>query len=1106
LNAAKLHAHFLSLGIELVAEDGRLRVRARPGTLTAEVQEKIVANKTALLELLADRPAAPSTDLTRMSSQSGSPPLSLFQERLWVLHRLDPEDTAYNLVTLWASPEPANIARQSRLVREVVRRHEILRSTFRDDGGMPEIHLLPADAVHIAVHDLRVIGEVEQQEMIAAAIAAATHRPFDLASEPPVRFGLYQLDRDRLAIMVAAHHIACDVWSLSILRKELMASPSQELAQPEPAFQYYDFAAWQRRRLKEEAVASDLQWWAGNLAGVPQLCTFPADLPGAERGSGSALTFRWSKELSDGIHKMVHAAGATVYMALLAACAVVLQTYTRSDDIVLGSPMGARERSEFETIVGPFVNLLVLRINLQEASTFADALACARDAVLDAHAHGDVPIEMLIERLKPVRSLRRSPLFQVAVVQHNASDEPIGPIHGGGAVHDLTWYVRDVAGELESSLEYRDDLYLGDTISQIAAHLEIVLRAAVANPRVKLSEISMLTAEERLQVVERFNATDVALDLPTFPARFERQAAISSANCAVRCNGVEFTYGALNGRANQLARHLRSMGVGPRVTVGVCLDRSFELLVALLAISKAGGCYVPLDPDFPAQRLTFMLADSGATTLVTAGAIVAKLQIPEGVQIVNFAAIARVLDDLHPADLDPADLDPAASTEDPAYVIYTSGSTGKPKGVAVSHRALSNFLGAMQIAPGMSSTDVLAAVTTISFDIAALELYLPLAVGARIELVPRETAANGAGLALLLAASGATLVQATPVTWRMLVEAGWRGPPGFRALCGGEALPLDLADLLLDRSEELWNLYGPTETTIWSTAGRVVSGAAPVSIGRPIANTRVYILDREGRAAPLGVPGEICIGGAGVAIGYHNRPELTAERFISDPFSPQQGGRLYRTGDLGRWARDGLLHHLGRIDSQVKLRGARIEPGEIEAALCSHPSVRQAVVAALEAEPGNVRLVAYVTCQFGEDPTSSELRSHLRRQLPEYMVPSLIVTLDSIPLTQNGKINRTALPNPFENSLRDPSKHEPPAPGMEQVMAEIWQEILKVERVGAEDNFFELGGDSLRTLRVAAMLENRTGSRIDPRALFLQTLRQIAASAKRTAALTQERA
>jgi amino acid adenylation domain-containing protein len=532
------------------------------------------------------------------------------------------------------------------------------------------------------------------------------------------------------------------------------------------------------------------------------------------------------------------------------------------------------------------------------------------------------------------------------------------------------------------------------------------------------------------------------------------------------------------------------MGVGAGAVVGVCMPRSPDTVATLVGIQKVRAAYVPLDPDFPVDRLSFMLADSGAHALVTNGFLPSGLSVPAGVKQADLAAQAATI-----GAHSPESIESAASPADLAYIIYTSGSTGRPKGVRISQAALSNFLGAMRHEPGMSPSDVLAAVTTISFDIAGLELYLPLVAGSCIELVSREEAANGPALVERMARCGATVMQATPSTWRMLLEAGWNPAPGFRAICGGEALPRDLADALLTRVSELWNMYGPTETTIWSTAQRVEPGEGPVPIGRPIANTHIYIMNRSGHPLPVGVPGEIWIGGAGVAEGYHGRSELTAERFVPDRFSGKSGARLYRTGDLGKWWPDGRLEHLGRIDNQVKIRGYRIELGEIEAVLATHPAIAQATVVARDAGVGDRRLIAYVRYQGAGDLTASEVRKHLRQQLPDYMIPSVVVPLESMPLTPNGKIDRAALPDPFHLVRRTAAEYVAPAPGLEQTLAEIWREVLAVDRVSADDNFFELGGHSLLSLRVAVAAEKRLGWRMDPRVLFFQTLRQIAGAA-----------
>lgn len=1104
MNAAELHALLVSLGVDIAAEQGRLRVRAARGRLTEELQGAIARQKEQLLELLDSRSVTGASEVVKVP-RSGGLPLSFFQERLWVLQRLEPGSTAYNMVMVWPTGSFGDAEHVTAAIRDMARRHEILRSIFCEENGAPRVEILPESAVRIEVQSLEDLEEEQQGRVIDAAVDAAAHTPFDLRTEVPVRFTVYRNASGQTAVLVAAHHIVMDAWSLALLRREILAAcllPSTSEVSAAAPLQYIDFAAWQRAIQDPRQIALELEWWERRLAGIPQLCVFPPDKLPAARQAGSARSFSWNTDFSEAIRSLARSEGATVYMALLAACSVVLKAHTGQHDIVLGSPMGVRERPEFETMIGPFVNLLVLRLDLEEDPTFAQLLRIARDAVLDAHAHREVPFELLIERLKPARTFNHPPLFQVAVVLHNAAGETSEPIHSGGAVHDLTWFVREVEGRLESSLEFRSDLYTAETIDLIAGHLEGVLRAAVADRHRRISEIPLLSAEERQRVLVQFNATAAEVDQESVAAQFERQVMRSAEACAVSYEGSTLSYGALNRQANQLARRLHSLGIGRGSLVGLCFERSPDLVAALLAVQKAGAAYLPLDPGLPAERLEFMLKDSGVSLVLSAGKTSASLNLPESVHLLDLATEAAAIE-----GLDGSNLPVAAGPKDLAYVIYTSGSLGRPKGVAISHGALSNFLGSMRREPGLSSTDILAAVTTVSFDIAGLELYLPLTVGARIELVPREMAVDGAALGAHLAACGATILQATPVTWRQLVEAGWRGVPGFRALCGGETMPEDLADALLQRVEALWNLYGPTETTIWSTIERVEAARGPISIGRPIANTQVYILDGSGEPVPIGVPGEIWIGGAGVAIGYHNRPELTAERFISDRFSAQSGGCLYRTGDLGRWGADGRIHHLGRMDHQVKIRGVRIELGEVEAVLHRHPAVRQSVVVANETGTGaqNLKLVAYNVYQPGEDLTATEVRRYLRRQLPEATVPSVIVALDAFPLTPNGKVDRSALPDPFKNAGRAAAKPEPPAPGAETQIAQIWQRILKIDQVGAEDNFFELGGHSLLALSVSVAIEKETGRRLDPRALFFQNLRHVAAALGRDESASRTR-
>jgi amino acid adenylation domain-containing protein len=677
-------------------------------------------------------------------------------------------------------------------------------------------------------------------------------------------------------------------------------------------------------------------------------------------------------------------------------------------------------------------------------------------------------------------------LFQVLFVLQNMPRsglslpgltlQPLG-LESGVAKYDLTLSAREATAGLRLTLEYNTDLFRAATITRMLGHLRTLLEGCVTDPDRRLSELPLLTDAERNQLLVESAGTEANDDRPTVQALFEEQAALTPDAVAVVGVGEELTYGELDRRANQLARYLRASGVGPEVPVGICLERSPRLLVGLLGILKAGGAYLPLDPGYPAARLGFMLADAKVRLLVTQARVREQLPPSDATVLcldVDADRIARESSER---------IDGGVTADHLAYVIYTSGSTGRPKGVQIPHRAVVNFLTSMQRVPGLGRQDTLLAVTTLAFDIAGLELLLPLTVGARCVIAADEVAKDGRRLADTLTRSGATVMQATPAGWQLLVEAGWAGTPGLRAFCGGEALPSILADQLLTRCGSLWNLYGPTETTIWSAVGPVRSGA-PVGIGRPIANTRLYLLDRRLHPVPIGVAGELFIAGSGLARGYLNRPGLTAERFLPDPFSREPGARVYRTGDLMRYRADGSLEFLGRTDHQVKLRGFRIELGEIEAVLVQHPAVRQAVSLVREDAPGDKRLIAWVVPAPGKPPTIGELRGYLQRELPEHMLPSAVVLLDAIPLTPGFKLDRAALPEPDWGRLELVESYVAPRSPTEQALADLWAALLRVERVGVHDNFFELGGHSLLATLMMARVQAAAGVELPLRALF----------------------
>ncbi len=1031
--------------------------------------------------------------------------LSWSQQRMWLINKLAPDNKAYNIPVALRLIGRLDREALSHAIGDVRRRHEILRTTYHMEGDYPIQVVAPWTSERLETIDLRTMGTGAWDKALGMAHENAG-QAFELDRAAPIRSILYQIGDEDHLFVITVHHIAIDDWGIHVLGHELTDAYKARRAGdpvdlPPTSLTYLDYASWQRRWIDGEAKRQ-LAYWRQQLTGIAPL-ELPTDHPRPEIFSfnGNLLAHRLPDALIGKLEALGHRTGATLFMVMFGAFATLMHRLSGQSDFAIAVPIANRLHSDAENLVGTFVNTLALRTDPARDQSFGDFLHQVRRVCLDAYAHQDVSFERLVEDFGSSRDASRPPLAQVIFNLLNSPavqdfkmaelETRIELLDLGAAQFELGVTV-DISVMQSVIFEYNSDLFDRATIERLASQYLRLLERVVANPDERLGDLPLQSESEQDQVVRVWNATDAAYPADTPLSRlFEQSAVRNETVVALSCERESLTYSELNGRANRLARRLMELKAGPGTFVALCMPRSLDLVTSLLAIQKTGAAYVPLDPGFPADRLTYMLADSGASVLLTAQDAVAGIDVPDGVQVIDLAAETRRL-----AMLPATNLDSAARPGDLAYVIYTSGSTGKPKGVQVTHGALVNFLWSMKHEPGLTSTDVLAAVTTISFDIAGLELYLPLIVGARIELVSREIAADGARLAALLDECGATVLQATPSTWRMLLDDNWKGRKGLRALCGGEGLPRDLANALLERVGELWNLYGPTETTIWSTLERVQPGAGSITIGRPIANTQIYVLDAAGQPQPVGLPGEIWIGGDGVAAGYHRRPELTAERFVMDRFSGRPNARLYRTGDLGRWQTDGRLQHLGRLDHQVKIRGFRIELGEIEAELNSHAAVRQSAVITREVRPGDVRIVAYIVVRAGEDLTVSDARRHLRTNLPDYMVPSFVLTVTELPLTANGKLDRAALPDPFKSVVQSEVASEPPLPGMEQRVAEIWREALKIETINAGDNFFDLGGHSLLAVRVAVALEKQTGWRMNPRVLFFQTLRQVAANAE----------
>jgi len=1021
-------------------------------------------------------------------------PTSFAQQRLWLLNQLEPTSPVYNVSTTLRLQGTLNVAALAQSLNAIAQRHEIWRTVFEAIEGEPMQIVLPEAQIPLAQVDLRAVPPVQRAAQIQRLVEQATQTPFNLTQPPLVRALLLPVKDDDFVFSLTLHHIITDAWSLGVLIREVSLlyrafATGQSSPLPPLPIQYADYAIWQRQWLQGDRMMQQLAYWQQRLANAPTVLNLPTDRPRppVQTVRGGLRSLRLSPPLTQALKALSQEANATLFMTLLAGFKALLYRYTGQTDLLIGSPVLNRNRAELEGLIGCFLSTLVMRTDVAGNPSFRELLLRVRDTAIAAYVHQDLPFEKLVDSLPLERNLSHPPLFQVMFTLQSA---PVGELSLPGltlspvqssnttAKFDLTLMFEEDEAELKGRLEYNADLFEPETIQRLAAHLQVLLAAIVQQPDQRLSELPLLTPAEHPQR-QQWNQTDTAVPQQGLHTLIAAQVERTPETIALRFEDQTLSYQQLNAQANQLAHYLQRQGIQPDTPVGICLERSPQMVVALLAVLKAGGAYLPLDPAFPQARLAWMLQDAQVPLLLTQSQLQSALPACPGTQVLCLDQLETTL--ATEPTTNPVSL---ATPQNLAYIIYTSGSTGKPKGVQIPHAALVNVLTSMEQQPGLTAEDRLLSVTTLSFDIAALELFLPLLVGAQLVVTSREVAADGVQLAQCLQQSGATVMQATPATWQMLLTAGWSGNPALKVLCGGEALPLSLAHQLSGRCASLWNLYGPTEATIWSAVAQVEPDCEAVPIGRPIANTQFYVLDAHQQVVPVGVPGELHIGGQGLARGYLNRADLTAERFIPHPFAQQPGERLYKTGDLVRYRLDGTLAFLGRLDHQVKLRGFRIELGEIEAALQSYEWIQQAVVQMVQE-----RLVAYVVpvalSRAEEAPSlAAPLQSYLQERLPEYMVPATFVPLAAFPLTPNGKINRQALPEPeLSATERSPSFTAPRTPLEDQLCA-IWSNVLARERIGISDNFFESGGHSLLATQMIARVRNELGVELPLRAVF----------------------
>ncbi|QMS92037.1 amino acid adenylation domain-containing protein [Nostoc edaphicum CCNP1411] len=1045
-------------------------------------------------------------------SQISPAPLSFAQQRLWFLQQLDPDNPYYCELACVQLVGALNVDALERSLNEIVRRHEALRTTFEilEEQAIQVIH--PTVTVTLQLVNLLSMPEADRHAEVERLTTEIAEKPFDLVTGPLLQVMLLQTGVEEYLLLFTIHHIAVDGWSIGVLIRELAVlyeafSTSKTSPLPDIAIQYADFAIWQRQWLQGELQKTQLNYWKQQLADASTLA-LPTDRPrpAVQSFRGAIASFELSASLTDMLRSLSNREGVTLFMTLLGAFQALLCRYTGQEDICVGSPIANRNQGEIQGLIGFFVNTLVLRTHLSGNPSFLELLNRVREVCVGAYAHADIPFEQLVEELHPDRNLSQMPLFQVMFAWQEDTQKELTlpgltlnwlPTHGQTAKFDLTLHLVDAQPELRGFLEYNTDLFDAETVIRIVEHFRNLLEGIVANPQARLSDLPLLTAEELHQQLVEWNNTQVEYpEQQCIHQLFEAQVEHTPDAIAVVFEDKQLTYRELNARANQLAHYLRKLGVKSEVLVGICVERSLDMVIGLLAILKAGGAYVPLDPGYPLERKAFILNDSQMPVLLTQQHIMADLAT-NGIKVICIDTDWQTINQQKNENLI------TTTTElNLAYIIYTSGSTGKPKGTLITHQGLVNYLSWCTQTYSVKQGVGTLVHSPLGFDLTITSLFPPLLVGRTVELLSEKQGIEALDKALKKS-SNLSLVKITPAHLDLLKQQLSKEEIANKTrafIIGGENLLAQSITFWQDVAPGtiLVNEYGPTETVVGCCIYQVPVGkhsTGSIPIGKAIANTQLYILDQYLQPVPMGVPGELHIGGVGLARGYLNQAELTALKFIPNYFSDKKGDRLYKTGDLARYLPSGDIEYIGRIDNQIKIRGFRIELGEIEAVITQYPAVRETIVVVRSDLADSQRIVAYIVPQKDQILTIYELRSFLESKLPDYMIPATFVTLEALPLTPNGKVDRKTLPAPDTARPELEKAFIAPQTSVEKQLAVIWTQVLGLEKVGINDNFFELGGDSILSLQIISKA-NLAGLHLTPKQLFQhQTIAKLAAVA-----------